>query len=87
METANRDRHKMKNIHPAICIQMEGMDVKTRVLMFGARSKLWAEKENISKTVNMVERCDGLDIFIETRIAYELGFYNPADIKANKRLN
>jgi len=40
MKIENRDRHKKNNIHPAIVIQIEGMDVDKCELIFGASSRL-----------------------------------------------
>jgi len=40
-------------------------------------------KQKISATEKLVAKWDGLVMFIETRIAYELSFYNPTDTLAN----
>ena len=54
------------------------MDVYKCVLIFGARSKLWAVNANIRAAANTVVCGDSLVIGVESRIAYEQGFYNPA---------
>jgi len=54
------------------------MDVYRCVFIFGARSKLWAVNANMRAAVNTVVCGDGRVIGVETRIAYEQGFYNPA---------